>query len=252
MPELSNEVPVLVPELSNEVPVLVPELSNEVPVRNLEFLMLKKINFRALVGGGMIVLGLLMLLEKAGILPFRAGELFWGAILLAGGAAFLGFFLQDARKNWWAILPAFALFGMSADALLPERLQAWSGAFFLGGLGLAFLGVYFTDRSRWWGIIPGGVLLTLALVSGLGENWRGVESSGVFFLGLGLTFFGVALLPNPIADTRWAYIPGAVLLTMGASLGYAHSSGLLTYFWPAALIVAGLGLIAGFFLRRQS
>lgn len=213
--------------------------------------MLKKINFRALVGGGMIVLGLLMLLEKAGILPFHAGQIFWGVLLLAGGAAFLGFFLQETRSNWWAIIPAFALLGMSADALLPERLQAWGGAFFLGGLGLAFLGVYFTDRSRWWGLIPGGVLLTLAVVSALDESWQGAETGGVFFLGLGLTFFAVALLPNPITNTRWAYIPGTILLVMGASLGYTQSHGLALYLWPAALILAGIGLIVGFLLPRR-
>ena len=213
--------------------------------------MLKKINFRALVGGGMMVLGLLILLEKAGILPFRAGMLFWGAILLAGGAAFLGFFPQETRANWWAILPAFALLGMSADALLPERWQAWSGAFFLGGLGMAFLGVYLTDRSRWWGLIPGGILLTLAVVSGLDETWQGAETGGALFLGLGLTFFLVAILPNPITDTRWAYIPGTILLVIGATLGYTQSHGLAMYLWPVALILVGLGLVTAFFFRHE-
>lgn len=213
--------------------------------------MLKKINFRALAGGGMIFLGLLMLLEKAGILPFRASALFWGAIFLAGGATFLGFFLQEKRSNWWAIIPAFTLLGMSADTLLPDRWQAWSGAFFLGGLGLAFLGVYLSDRSRWWGLIPGGILLTLALVSGLDESWQGAETGGVFFLGLGLTFLLVAVLPNPVTDTRWAYIPGTILLVMGATLGYTQALGLTTYLWPVALILVGAALIVGFFLQRQ-
>jgi hypothetical protein len=71
------------------------------------------------------------------------------------------------------------------------------------------------------------------------------ETSGFFFLGLGLTFLLVAVL----ASMSWAYIPGVILLVMGSLLG-TSLAGSLNYVWPAALILAGLVLIYQFVRRR--
>jgi hypothetical protein len=211
---------------------------------------MKRFDFRVLLGGGLMLLGGLLFLEQFGLLKGVAG-MFWGAVLAVVGAAFMRVFFQNMRTNWWAVIPAFALFGMAADTILPERFSGWGGAFFLGAVGLAFWTIYFTDRSRWWAIIPGGVLVTLAVVS-LADNFFVLEggNGSIFFIGLGLTFLLVALLPNPVADTRWAYIPSAVLVLMGAFVASSATAGLANYVWPVALIAVGLGLIGGFFIKK--
>lgn len=210
---------------------------------------MKRFDFRVLLGGGLMLLGGLLFLEQFGLLQGAAGW-FWSVVLAGIGAVLVRFFFQNARSNWWALIPAFALFGMAADNILPERFSGWGGAFFLGAIGLAFWTIYAVDRSRWWAIIPGGVLVTLAAVSVVDEFFRIEGNGSIFFIGLGLTFLLVALLPNPITDTRWAYIPAAVLVLMGAFLGSTATAGLANYVWPVALIAVGLGLIGGFFLKK--
>jgi len=211
---------------------------------------MKRFDIRVLLGGGLMLLGGLLFLEQFNLLQGASG-LFWGVVLAVLGAFFLRVFFQQPGSNWWALLPAFALFGMAVDNFLPERWEAWGGLFFLGGIGLAFWAIYFTDRSRWWAIIPGGVLLTLGVTGVLDDFLKMDGSGGVFFMGLGLTFLLVALLPNPVTNTRWAYIPAAVLVLMGALVGSREMAGLANYVWPLALIVVGLGLIAGFFIRKD-
>lgn len=213
---------------------------------------MKRLDFRLFVGGGLLLLGGLMLLEQAGLLR-GASSLFWGAAFLVAAAAFGWYFAQAPRERWWAVIPGMALLGLGGSAILPVFFNGLGGGVFLGALGLAFFIVYLTDRNHWWGIIPGGVLLTLALVATVDETrlFRGFDSGSLFFLGLGLTFLLVAILPNPVGQMQWAYIPAVVLLAMGAFLGSQVTAGYVDYLWPAALILAGLLVMLGFFFKRE-
>jgi hypothetical protein len=98
--------------------------------------------------------------------------------------------------------------------------------------------VYFRQPDHWWAIIPGGVLLTLGFASALSEAFAIVETGGVFFVGLGLTFLFVALL----AKMKWAYIPATVLLMLGFFLGTPFI-GIMEYAWIGVLLVAGVVLV---------
>ena len=199
---------------------------------------MNRINFRILIGGALILLGVLMLLERFGI--FRAAtDIFWSVVFLAGGVYFLYRFALDMHGEWWAVIPGLALIGVGASIVLPGQ---WSGFSFLGFLGISFFAIYLADRQRWWAIIPGGVLITLGCVAALTDVYGARETGGIFFLGLGLTFLLVAVL----ASMQWAYIPGVILLLMGAALGYTSMTGALNYVWPAALILMGLLLIFQF------
>ena len=139
---------------------------------------------------------------------------------------------------WWAVIPGLALIGVGASIVLPGQ---WSGFSFLGFLRISFFAIYLADRQRWWAIIP-GVLITLGCVPVLTDVHGARETGGIFFLGLGLTFLLVAAL----AWMQWAYIPGVILLLMGAALGYTSMTGAVNYVWPAALILMGLLLIFQF------
>lgn len=198
---------------------------------------MKNVDFRILIGGALIVLGALMLLQRLGVFPGLV-EVFWGVVFLAGGAFFLYRFAGDPPGQWWAAIPGFALAGLAAEALLPRALGDWHGLLFLGALGLGFFAVYFSGHQRWWGIIPGGVLITLGIVAVAGQK-LGIQDSGpILFVGIGLTFLLVAVLTG----MRWAYIPGIVLLVLAALVGSAYTN-VLNYFWPVVLILAGLLMI---------
>ncbi|MGE5072445.1 MAG: hypothetical protein ACM3MF_03380 [Anaerolineae bacterium] len=196
-------------------------------------------NVRVLIGAGLVVMGLLMLLERVGLFRGAVG-LFWGAAFALAGAYFLYRFLSNMRGEWWAAIPAFALLGIGAESLLGNVLEDWGGFFFLAGLGAGFFAIYFSDRQRWWAIIPGGVLVTLALTTVI-DQAGGMETGGVLFLGLGLTFLLVAVL----ASLQWPWIPGVVLLVIGALIGAPFAGG-MNLVWPVALIAGGLLLILQF------
>lgn len=207
---------------------------------------MRRVEVRIVGGILLIAAGALFLLQNLGVLVI--GAYLWPFLFGAGGLVFLYVFLTN-RDNWWAIIPGFVLLSLAAlialEQFAPEAEETWGGALFLGGIGLAFWVVYFTKREHWWAVIPGGVLLTLALVTGLSSVFKGIEIGGVFFLGLGLTFGLLSLLPTPEGRMKWALIPAGVLLVMGLVIT-AAATAIFNYLWPAALILAGLALL----LRR--
>lgn len=203
---------------------------------------MKRFDYRILVGLALILGGVLMFLDRAGIME-GASNYFWAGLLAISAAIFLIWFFND-RSKWWAAIPGFTLAGMSASSLLLDRL-GWGGLAFLGSLGLGFFAVYFSRRDMWWAIIPGGVLLTLGINSALTEAFNIVDTGGVFFAGLGITFLLVALL----AKMNWAYIPAAALLVIGFFLGTPFT-GVLSYVWIGVLLLGGAVLIFGA-VRKQ-
>jgi hypothetical protein len=192
---------------------------------------MKRFDFRILVGAALVLGGILMLLDTMGVLT-GATDYFWAGTLAIGAGIFLFWFFTD-RSKWWAAIPGFTLAGLSCSTLLKGD---WADLAVLGGIGLGFWAVYFSGRQRWWAIIPGGVLLTLGITSALSAltATRAIETGGVFFVGLGLTFLLVALLEK----MKWAYIPAAVLLLLGFFLTPPLSGG-MEYVWIGILLVAG-------------
>lgn len=196
--------------------------------------MTRKLDIRIPLGIVLIFASLLGFLELQGILK-DASALFWGVVFGAGALVFFYIFFAHPQ-HWWAAIPGFTLAGISAAAFLPEG-WGWDGLAFLGGVSLGFWAVYFAGRQRWWALIPAGVLLTLGF-SSFFSQYEIRDASGIFFLGIGLTFLLVAVL----AQQRWAYVPAAILLIIGLLSG-VQMSGLLRYAWIAALLLAGLLLI---------
>jgi hypothetical protein len=202
----------------------------------------KRLDPRIVIGTLLILAGGLGFLEAFGILR-DASDVFWGIIFLLGGGAFLMLFAGGFNSGqWWAIIPGLVLAGIGVLILLPDWLDDLGGAVFLGAIGLSFWLVYLSGRDRWWAIIPGGVLFTLAVVSALPSNFEGVDSGGVFFLGLALTFLMVAIL----AGMRWAYWPAGVLGVFGGFLFFQSQIYLFSYLAAVALIAVG-----GFIIWRS-
>jgi hypothetical protein len=199
----------------------------------------------------LIIGGIIFLLDNLGI--FTIGEAFWGVILGIGAIGFLSVYLSN-RENWWALIPGMTLLSVSAliiiNAIFPGDTGALGGVIVLGGIGLAFLLIYLTNRENWWAIIPAGVMLTLSVVVLLGEAFSGIEVGGIFFLGLGLTFGLVAIIPTPHGQMKWAFIPAGIMIVMGLLITAALSP-LINYIWPSALILAGLLLVFRAYIWRR-
>ena len=204
---------------------------------------MKWLESRVLWGSLLIIGGVLFLLQNLGFLVL--GNFFWVIVLGLGGLLFLGVFIEN-RANWWALIPGCTLLSVTAlfllDQFVPGFDENWGGSVVLAGIGLSFFLIYLVRRANWWALIPGGVLFTLAATVGLAQFFPGLETVGIFFLGMSLTFGLVAALPNPEGEMRWAWIPAGILLVVGL-IFMATAGELLKYLWPAALILGGLFLL---------
>jgi hypothetical protein len=197
--------------------------------------------------------GLLFLFQNLGWLGGLAA-LAWVGIFSAGGFFFLYLFLKDRTNTWWAAIPGSTLLGLAATVFFsdvgPRVLEPVSGSVFLASIGMGFALVYLAVPTHWWALIPAGVMTTLAVVAGVDELVpRGFETGGIFFVGLGLTFLLLALLPNHGRELRWAWIPGGVLLLMGLLIGTPFV-GLIGSLWPLALIAGGVVLVWRFLTAK--
>jgi hypothetical protein len=169
---------------------------------------MKRFDPRIIFGILLIAGGGLALAQTMGLLR-NASDIFWGGAFLVAGLAFLSLLFGG---NWWASFPGFTLVALGALILLPDSLEDFGGALFLGGIGLSFWYVYFTSRTeRWWALIPAGVLTALAVMIVVAERYE--DYGGAIFLGgIGLSFFAVYLTDR--VERWWALIPGGVLVTL--------------------------------------
>lgn len=205
-----------------------------------------------IVWGSLLILGgVLFLLENLNIITF--GDIFWGFVLGIGGVGFLSVYVSD-RRHWWALIPGMTLLAVAIvvflDTLLPTVGDTINGAIVLGGIAASFILIYLINREHWWAIIPGGVLTTLAVITLFESVFTGVETGGLFFLGLGLTFALVAIAPNPHGQMRWAFIPAGILFVMGLLI-MAAASQFINLLWPIALILVGLYFVFITFRSRS-
>lgn len=196
---------------------------------------MKYTNEQILGGALLIGGGVLLLLQNLGY--FWGVELLWAALFAMAGVLFLAVYFRDRR--WWALIPGCALLGLSAPLALSVAGDRWSefgGAAFLALLGVGFAAVYIQNRAaQWWALIPAGTLGTLAVVASLDLIGAAEAGGWVFFLGLALTFFGVALLPHGDRRCDWALYPAVACLGLGAIVAAATTS--------AFTIVVAVGLI---------
>lgn len=192
----------------------------------------------------LIAAGIFFLLQNMGFFV-SISALLAMALFALGGLAFLVVFLTQPHERWWAAIPGCTLLGLATTIFLdnyaPNLLAPFAGSAFLGSIGVGFALVYLANRALWWAIIPAGVMVTLGTVAGFDRfDDGGMESGGIFFMGLGLTFLLVALLPHRGEERlTWAFIPATVLLILGVFIGTGFEN-YLNLFWPVILILVGI------------
>ncbi len=200
---------------------------------------------RVLWGALLILAGGLFMLQNLDLIPSAWGVI-WGMFFGIAGGVFLYIFFSD-RTQWWTVIPGVTLLGLMvlvvADQFFPSFENIWGGSIFLGGIALSFWLVYLVNREAWWAIIPAGVLSTLAAVAVLDEFMD--DAGWIFFIGLGLTFILVGVLPTSQGQMTWAFIPGGILLLLGLFTATPLYS-VINYVWPVALILLG-----GYFVVRN-
>ncbi len=211
---------------------------------------MKWLKSRILWGALLVLFGVLVLLENIGLVAI--GEIAAALLLSLAGLFFIGLYFES-RERWWLLIPGITLLSIAAiifsSQFFPKFANTWSGLIILGGIGLSFLVVYFTDRHQWWAIIPAGVMITLGVVAGLGDTF-GIDGGAIFFLGLALTFGILAILPTTEGKMKWAWIPAGILLLLSFVV-LSPSVSWFQYLWPAALILAGGYLILKNFLFKN-
>ncbi|MEW6180427.1 MAG: hypothetical protein AB1522_10910 [Chloroflexota bacterium] len=203
---------------------------------------MSKLNWRILAGGGLILLGVIALLDV--LFQIDLGGMLWSVLFLAGGIAFLAVLASD-RNQWWAAIPGFTLLGIGTliglSRLAPAVTDQIGGAIVLGGIGLSFIVVFLLNRNFWWALIPAGVMTSLVVMLVL-EPFFGDSVAWVFLLGLAATFGLVYLIPGPGGERmEWALWPAGIMLivsliVMGVSVQWA------AYVIPALMILGGIVL----------
>jgi hypothetical protein len=195
---------------------------------------------RLFLGLGLLILGIVFLLQNIGVLR-DAAAVIWPVLFGLGGLVFLGVFLSN-REHWWAIIPGSALLGiallMALTALFPARGPIFGGAIFMGTLAAGFLAIFAFHPDNWWAVIPGGVLLTIAVVSVAGQVLSGAQTGAIMMLGMAATFAALALIETPQGRMRWPLIPAGVLLAIGLLIMLQTLAWLL---WLIALMMIAAG-----------
>lgn len=168
----------------------------------------------AILGAVLIVLGLLILTANLDFMHVGGAVL---GLVFFGGVGFVFFKVyKSSAENWWAAIPAGALFGLAAVSVL-ESIEGTppgvSGAAFLWASSLPFIILFRREPRFFWTSIPAGflgILGLLALVSGTAVG--GALFALLLYWGIGLTF-GIVFLRRP--ERWWPVIPAGVFFSLG-------------------------------------
>jgi hypothetical protein len=196
-----------------------------------------------IVGVLIILVGIVLLLHSLDIIDvYVSGSWVASFIFALGFAIFMGTYIFLGRREFWPLIPAFILLGLSILVSSDDLgLNGQSGsAIFMLFIGLGFLMVFFLHNQHWWAIIPGGVVSSVGLVI----FWDSIFGVGLMFLGMGATFlilYPVLILKKEL-NPWWTLIPGSILAFMGIMfvVSYIHLS---RYVLPIILIVIGIILV---------
>lgn len=210
-----------------------------------------KIRNRLLLGVLLVVGGGLLMLQSLDIISGSWQNIIWALITATGAVFFLINYFSNTDKWAW-LIPGGTLLGLTAlnlfEILSPETGDLYGGLILLGSIGLSFLFVFFTNRINWWSVIPGGVLLTLGVVSWAdAANLFNIDSSVIFFFGVGLTFLILFLIPTPYGRLTWPLYPAIVLILIGFFFVYQDQQAIWNIVGPAAIVIAGLYFLIGAF-----
>jgi hypothetical protein len=202
-----------------------------------------KLRLRDSVGVLFIIGGGLLILQNLNIFSGDVENIIWTIVFGALGGFFLSRYFSR-RQNWGWLIPGVSLLSIAISnlvELIPGAGDLYSDFIMLGGIGLSFVLVYLNDRINWWALIPGGLLISLGvgeLVGKINPAW--VDSGSILFLGLGITFMVLYVLPTPYGRLKWALIPSIILLGLGGFAALSENLDIGGLIGPAIIIIIGV------------
>jgi hypothetical protein len=202
-----------------------------------------RLKIRDTIGVLLIIGGGLLILQNLNIFSGDVENIIWAIVSGALGGFFLSRYFAR-RENWGWLIPGVSLLGIGISNLV--KLVPGVGALFsefiiLGSIGLSFVLIYLNDRLHWWALVPGGLLISLgigSIVESFDPTW--VDSGSVLFIGLGITFLILYLLPTPYGRLKWALIPSLILLALGSVIAIGENLEIGGFIGPAIIIILGL------------
>lgn len=118
-----------------------------------------------------------------------------------------------------------------------------------GVVAAAFLGVWARDPWRTWPLIPGGLLATVTLTGVIDVFAPAWNPAPLLFLGFGLTFSALYLLPADRGGAKgWALFP-ALFFTVMTVVVNDPTRSLPGWLLPVLMILGGVTMLVG--LRRR-
>ncbi len=202
---------------------------------------------RAIIWAIVFILGGAFLLAQ-NLMGFEVSAPVWSALLAALGVLFLLNFITELDQ-WWSLIPACILLGMSAVVYLAERDNVPGeliAGLILFSIGLPFLLIYAVQTARghkdsWWALIPGGVLTLIAIFISLTLRANGVVIAALLMWFIALPFLVVYMANRQ--GNWWALIPGGVMLVIGVALASTLIIDLPNVF--GGILCLGLGAVFG-------
>lgn len=137
-----------------------------------------------------------------------ASPLFFGLLI-----PFVGAYLTDRSRNWWAVIPGGVMLFLGLTILLVDSVGGeWIGALFLFFIALSFLAVYLNDRKRTWALLIAYVVGVLSIAPMLASGGETAAYYGpIFLFAIALPFF-ILYFRSP--DHWWAIIPAGAVTTV--------------------------------------
>jgi hypothetical protein len=208
------------------------------------------------VGIAMMVSGALLLAVNFGVVPASQFVLarVLGILFMVAGLVFL-FFTGAGGWLTWFLIPSGVLFTIGVVTLVLGAgmfMIPLAAVLTAAGFGLTFLSVFLTRRNHWWALIPACASLGTALWAFVGSRFPVVGWHPIpVVLCVGLSFFWIYLSAIQKRRMRWCLLAGS--LVVAAAVVYLLALLLVRWLalWPLVLVVAGLGLPAGFLLADR-
>jgi len=209
-----------------------------------------KLEVRKYIGIGLLVIGVLILIENLNILQGNPGIIISAFVY---GALSIYFFTQYFRykSQWWLLLGVF-LFGFASGKIvvLFPSIESYSSLFSILSLAIGFFLIYILDRQNWWALIPGSIIASLGVIQLLEITNNATSTNGIIFLGLGAAFLLMFLVPIKSGRMNWPLIPAVILLATGLVRSFEKSDSLAALLGPI-LLIAGGGLVLFFSFRKK-
>lgn len=192
----------------------------------------------------LILFGVVALLDSMNVLDLpwviTGPNMIWLLLFGIAGVSFIIAFFSH-KDNWWAIIPGLTLLGLAilVGNFLPGNMEVYGAGIFMGLLASSFWIVYLSRRENWWAIIPGGVLLSITALILIEEAFQNdLLSVAIMFLGMGVTFLMIYILPSPARHAQWPLYPAGILGVMGVLFLIGAGQAVN---WLGAVILIALG-----------